>query len=102
MDFSLLTEDWTSKTGFYAATEDALIHRARWSRKWLRGRPEQHIVVVAHGDCLRYMTEGGNTHNPWANTEVREYTFEVEEEDDEDGEAWLIPVIRTAAATSEL
>ncbi len=92
MDFSLLTPEWTSKAGFYAPTDTALRHRARWNRRWLRERPERHIVVVAHGDCLRYMTEGENTHNPWANTEIREYTFKDDEEEDERGEAWLVPV----------
>ncbi|TFK88078.1 phosphoglycerate mutase-like protein [Polyporus arcularius HHB13444] len=96
IDFSTLTPDWTSKAGFYAATEEAIAARARWVRKWLRARPEQHIVVVSHGDCLRYITKGRNTHEPWANVEVREYTFAVEEAEDKDGEAWLVPVKKVA------
>ncbi|KAI0706918.1 phosphoglycerate mutase-like protein [Cerioporus squamosus] len=96
IDFSTLTPDWTSKAGFYAATEEAIVARARWVRKWLRARPEQHIAVVAHGDCLRYITKGRNTHEPWANVEVREYTFAVEDAEDADGEAWLVPVKKVA------
>ncbi|KAI0759910.1 phosphoglycerate mutase-like protein [Irpex lacteus] len=96
LDFSSLTPDWTSKQGFYAATVPALQARARWNRNWLRSRPEKEIVVVAHGDCLRYITDGFNSGAPWANAEVREYTFEKEEEEDEQGEAWLVPVKRIA------
>ena len=45
--------------------------------------------MVAHGDILRYMTDGFNSGAGWANAEVREYTFEKEAEDDVQGEAWL-------------
>jgi len=90
LDFSTLTPDWTSKKGFYASSATALKARARWNRQWLRARPEQDIVVVAHGDALRYITDGENSLKPWANCEVREYTFR--EEDDE--EAWLVPVTK--------
>ncbi|KAI0637601.1 phosphoglycerate mutase-like protein [Trametes polyzona] len=93
LDLSALTPDWNSKAGFYAATEDAIRARARWVRRWLRARPERAIAVVAHGDLLRYITAGRNTHEPWANVEVREYTFAT---DDEDDEAWLVPVKRVA------
>ncbi|PCH41665.1 phosphoglycerate mutase-like protein [Wolfiporia cocos MD-104 SS10] len=92
LDFSQLTPDWNSKKGFYAGTTAALKARARWNRQWLRGRPEREILVVAHGDCLRYITDGENSLKPWANVEVREYTFKVDEKEDESGEAWLVPV----------
>ena len=101
LDFSALTPEWTSKAGFYAATEEAIAARARWVRHWLRSRPEQRIVVVSHGDCLRYITKGHNTHEPWANCEVREYTFAVDEADDQDGEAWLVPVKKQVAVEGE-
>ncbi|KAI0366245.1 phosphoglycerate mutase-like protein [Pilatotrama ljubarskyi] len=96
LDFSALTPDWNSKQGFYAATEDAIRARARWVRQWLRSRPERHIVVVSHGDCLRYITKGQNTHEPWANVEMREFTFAADESEDKDGQAWLVPVKRVA------
>ena len=41
---------------------------------------------------LRYITDGENSLKPWANCEVREYTFAVNEEQDQDGVAWLVPV----------
>ena len=68
-----------------------------------RGRdvPEQRIVVVSHGDCLRYITRGFNDHEPWANVEVREYTFAVDDEDDKDGEASLVPVTRVVPVGGE-
>lgn len=96
LDFSSLTPDWTSKEGFYAPTVSALLARARWNRRWLRSRPEKEIVVVAHGDCLRYITDGENSFAMWANAEVKEYTFAEEEEDDEGGEARLVPVKQIA------
>ncbi|GBE88271.1 phosphoglycerate mutase-like protein [Sparassis latifolia] len=92
LDLSLLIPDWTSKRGFYACDAASLKARARWARQWLRSRPERDIVVVGHGDCLRYITQGQNSTSPWANVEVREYTFAVDEEDDVEGDAWLTPV----------
>jgi broad specificity phosphatase PhoE len=58
LDFSELTPEWNSKKGFYAYDVASLQARARWCRQWLRDRPEQEIVVVAHGDILRYITDG--------------------------------------------
>ena len=105
LDFSLLTPDWTSKRGFYAPETKSLAARARWNGKWLRERPEKDIVVVAHADCLRYITEGHNSLKYWANTEVRVYTFKCEEGEDEEGEAWLVPAegeVVEIGAASEL
>ena len=93
----MLTPDWTSKEGFYASTVPALQRRARWVRQWLRDRPERAIVVVAHGDVLRYITDGFNSSRLWANAEVKEYTFEKDEQDEE---AWLKeikPVVKKGA-----
>jgi len=92
LDLSNLTPDWNSKKGFYAGDIETLKARAQWNRRWLRSRPEADIVVVAHGDCLRYITDGENSLKPWANCEVREYSFAVDEEQDGEGSAWLVPV----------
>jgi len=81
----LQTDDWTSKKGKYAANIASLQARARYVRNFLRSRPEKCIVLVAHGDILRYIVFGENNSTPWSNAEVRKYTFV-----DEDGEeAWL-------------
>ena len=87
-----IEDDWTKKRGFWASDEKSLQNRARWVRRWLREQPEREIVVVSHADCLRYMTEGINTLSDWANTEVREYTFKVDEEEDVEGDAWLVKI----------
>lgn len=67
----------------------------------MRARPEREIVVVAHADILRYITEGHNSFSFWANAEVREYTFEVDEEKDVRGEAWVVPVKTIAKEGAE-
>lgn len=59
-NFSALPDDWTSKKGFWAPTDEALYERLAWVRRWLRDRPEKNIVVVAHGDALRWLTKGKN------------------------------------------
>lgn len=87
-----IEDDWTKKRGFWASDEKSLQNRARWVRRWVREQPEREIVVVSHADCLRYMTEGINTLSDWANTEVREYTFKVDEEEDVEGDAWLVKI----------
>ncbi|CDW95776.1 hypothetical protein [Sporisorium scitamineum] len=72
-DFSSLTPDWTSKQGFYAADEVSLNKRAQWVRQYIRSRPEQDIVVMAHGDILRRIT--GEPY-PWKSAEVRLFQFD--------------------------
>lgn len=50
----------------------------RWVRQYLRDRPEQTILLVAHGDFLRRLT--ADTHGPsthaWNNAEVRIFKFD--------------------------
>ena len=91
-----MTPDWNSKKGFYATDSKSLKARALWNRHWLRARPEREIAVVAHADMLRYITDGQSSLKPWANCEVREYTFAVDEEEDKEGSAWLVLVKKVA------
>ena len=58
----------------------------------MRDRPEREIVVVAHGDILRYITDGTNSGEPWRNAEVKEYTFLS---DEKDADAVMIPFVTT-------
>ncbi|BGP35702.1 hypothetical protein JCM10296v2_007554 [Rhodotorula toruloides] len=81
---------WTSKQGFFAP--ENVEERARWVRKWLRERKEKKIVVVAHGDILRCITDGYRSATPWANAEVRAYTFASADDDD----AKVVPVKEVA------
>lgn len=55
LDFSPLTPDWNKKRGIYEATPDALWARAQWVRQYIRSREENTVVVVAHGNFLRYI-----------------------------------------------
>jgi len=60
---------------------DALANRAKWVRQFLRERPENDIVLVAHGDVLRQITatkEGGPSGHMWRNAEVRIFKFDPE------------------------
>ncbi|KAK3677073.1 hypothetical protein LTR78_003278 [Recurvomyces mirabilis] len=83
-DFSMLTPDWISKEGFWSP--DAADERARWVREWLRARPEQTIVLVAHGDILRRITSGPNGPSTymWKNAEARIYRFDPKSVETED------------------
>lgn len=74
----------------------ALTGRARWVRRWLRDRAEREIVVVAHGDILRYITDGTNSGEPWRNAEVKVYTFL---NDENDAEAVMIPFVATGVVS---
>lgn len=79
-NLSLLTPDWTSKRGQFAADEASLNKRAQWVRQWLRARTEETILVIAHGDILRRITAGphGNSTHAWNNAEARTYDFDPE------------------------
>lgn len=85
-NLELLTPDWTSKKGFYAPDPASIAKRARWVRQYLRERPEQTIVLVAHGDILRQITsspQGPSTYI-WKNAEVRIFGFDPKHVDSED------------------
>jgi len=70
LDFSLLTDDWTRKEGFYSPSK--VNERALWVRKWLKERTEKRIVVVGHASFLQFMLENPQA---FANGEGRLYTF---------------------------
>jgi broad specificity phosphatase PhoE len=55
LDFSPLTPDWNKKRGIYEAMPDVLWARAQWVRQYIRSQKEETIVVVAHGNFLRYI-----------------------------------------------
>ncbi|KAG9091768.1 hypothetical protein FS749_016298 [Ceratobasidium sp. UAMH 11750] len=79
LDFSPLTDDWNKKQGTYAAEPDALWARAQWVRKLIRSRSEETVVVVAHGNFLRYIVGLDGYYDRvriWSNVEARLYTFE--------------------------
>lgn len=88
-DLSLLTPDWTSKQGQYAADEASLNARAQWVRQFVRSRPEKNILLVGHGDIIRRITGGplGNSTHAWKNAEVRTYEFDPKHV--ETPQAWL-------------
>ena len=78
-DLEMLIPEWTSKQGFWAPDDASLANRARWVRRFLRGRPEKTIVLVAHGDILRHITASpgqGKSHYMWKNAEVRVFEFD--------------------------
>lgn len=73
VDLSLLTPDWTSKRGFYAADSASLNARAAWVRDWLKTRPERTILIVAHGDFLQRLT---GIQHAWKNTELQRWSID--------------------------
>ncbi|KAI3626895.1 hypothetical protein CBS14141_000896 [Malassezia furfur] len=64
-----------------AADHDSLNARAKWIRKHLLERPEEHIVLVAHGDILRRVIQ---EEYPWTNAEVRLFQFAPDQVDSDD------------------
>ncbi|KAL7422002.1 hypothetical protein Q5752_003775 [Cryptotrichosporon argae] len=80
LDFSGLSPDYASKDGIFAPENAA--QRAREVRHWLRNRPENEIVVVAHGDILRHLVDGRNSSRQWANAEVKLFTFVADTDPD--------------------
>lgn len=74
LNLSLLAPGWNSKQGAYAPTTRALEARAAWIRAWIKSRPEQTILLVAHIDFLSILTDSAQQ---WANTEVQEWTLDA-------------------------
>ncbi|CAK9781208.1 hypothetical protein CC85DRAFT_289451 [Cutaneotrichosporon oleaginosum] len=81
LDFTGLSPDYASKQGIFDPERAA--ERAELVRKWLRERPEQEIVLVAHGDILRYIVDGHHSSRRWRNAEVCEFAFQAGFEDPE-------------------
>ncbi len=90
-NFSRLNPDWTSKKNLWAADAQSIAKRAQSVRHFLRDRPEQSIVVVAHGDILRQITCGANgpSNYMWKNGEIRIFKFQVSTAEGED--CFLVP-----------
>ncbi|WVQ79970.1 hypothetical protein IAT38_002071 [Cryptococcus sp. DSM 104549] len=80
LDFSTLSDDYASKKGIYHP--DRGTERAKAVRRWLRDRPEGEIVVVAHGDILRYIADGQQSSRPWGNAESKVFTFMFSSDED--------------------
>ncbi|OWZ35271.1 hypothetical protein C356_05106 [Cryptococcus neoformans c45] len=81
LDFSALSPDYASKEGIFAPANG--VARAKLVRKWLRERPEREIVVVAHGDILRYIADGQRSSRPWNNAENKVFTFRSDDDSDD-------------------
>lgn len=85
LDFSTLSPDYASKKGIFAHENAG--ERAKQVRKWLRSREEDVIVVVAHGDILRWIADGQSrghmSSRQWLNCEVKIFSF-ASDDDDED------------------
>ena len=56
VDLDLLDSNWNSKRGKWGMADRKIEERARVARNWLKARPEEHIVAVAHGGLLHYIT----------------------------------------------
>jgi broad specificity phosphatase PhoE len=93
-----LKPEWTSKQGFWAADYETLQNRAKWVRQWLKNRPEETIVLVAHGDILRRITSTpeGPSMYMWKNAEARIWEFDPKSVDSDD--CWLYQRENVAAA----
>ncbi|KAI0393478.1 histidine phosphatase superfamily [Xylariaceae sp. FL0594] len=79
-NFELLTPDWNGKKGKYSPKDEDMIERAKRVRQYLRGRPEEHILLVGHGECIRFIvgTPAGKDKTHWDNAEVRIFKFDPE------------------------
>ncbi|KAJ3499463.1 hypothetical protein NLG97_g306 [Lecanicillium saksenae] len=97
VDLRHVTEHWTDKTACseFQADLTKLETRARRARLWLRElarRPgADHIVVVAHGDYLHFLTDEWEgvpdlDFYVWKNAEYRSYQFKDVHNDDDNAD----------------
>ncbi|SCV73433.1 BQ2448_7359 [Microbotryum intermedium] len=112
LDWSECTEGWNSNQGFYQATEEKQLERAKmiwltkdlwslgrpskWVRRWIRSRTEDNVVLVSHHGFLRRITkipayDDCGVRAAWANVELREYGFKDETGQDEEADVVRIP-----------
>ncbi|OAA70605.1 candidapepsin-4 precursor [Cordyceps fumosorosea ARSEF 2679] len=106
VDLRHVSRDWTDKTmaSSFQAELGKLEARARRARLWLRelarGQGDGHIVVVAHGDYMHFLTDEWQgvpelDFYVWKNAEYRSYQFNDVHSSDEDAllietsESWI-------------
>lgn len=77
LDFSTLDPLYPAKTGFFGASEEAILNRALFARQWLYQRPEKYIIVMTHSGFIRRVVPGKKK---YANVEYRVYEFAEEVE----------------------
>jgi broad specificity phosphatase PhoE len=78
VDFSNLAaspdyRDKSSPESFYSTAVPAIKARAKWVRTWLRYSTvdAQKIVVVCHGDLIRFLTLGSMATGLFGHGEIR-------------------------------
>jgi hypothetical protein len=71
IDWSSIDPIFPSKTGIYEFSQEALLQRGEFGRKWLRNRPEKVIAVVGHAGFLRI----GLCHRKFGNADYRVFGF---------------------------
>jgi hypothetical protein len=65
-----------SKKGDFASLEIALRACAKRFSQWFRQRPQREIIVVSHGECLRYITDGWSEWDERRNAKVKVCEFD--------------------------
>lgn len=84
VDMQYVKPEWYRKEGKNATDVDTLRERAKRLRCWIRDRPEENVVLVAHGNFAHYLTgdvndDGEQTSAYWENAEIRSFKFAVDE-----------------------
>jgi len=69
--FSTVFPEYPTKSGRWAFTKEAVLHRAIECRRWLKSRPEKVIAVVSHSAFLRL----GVTQSQFSNADYRVFEF---------------------------